>query len=128
MATNKFDVYNFLKKLSESMYGISDTIFTSERPKSAPDRMKDFVVVSFPVMLYDKGAYGSTYCRIELYARDSDDGFENLNLLNEMKNKAMSAFPVNNDIFKAVSPRLLMSGSDGYGFHCWIIQATVFIK
>ena len=125
---SKFDTVAYLKELTDIGVLISDTVYTSERPKISLSKLNDFVVVSFPVTLYNRIAYGSTFLRIELYARDKEDGFENLERLEEMKDIALSNFPINNQYFKALTPRLLMKGTDGYGFHCWIIQATVFIK
>lgn len=127
MENRFFDAYNILKLLAEQLKSANRRIYTT-RPKLSPDKLNDFIVVSLPVTMRDYNAYGYTTCRIELYARDTKDGYENLEKLNEMKNKVMSLFPIRNGLFSGTEPQLLLSGSDSYNFHCWVIQATIYIK
>lgn len=126
METGNYNIVSLLKVLYDGMQGVSDNIFTTNRPKST-DNMKDFVVVSFPVRIIDDLGYGYTTCRISIYAKDNSNG-ENLPLLSSLQNKVYERLPISSDVCTIIEPVPINAGSDDLGFHCIHIQCTTIIN
>lgn len=119
---------DILKKLVDTMSGIGEKTFVTDRPAAEKKAMKDFVVVRLPQML-DKGdTYQESYCQINVFARDRANGIENTIRLDEMQMAVMDKFPIVTDLFSSTSPRIISDGEDGIGFHYLIIQAKLTIN
>lgn len=119
---------DILKKLTEIFDDVSRNVFVTSRPSTSENTMKDFIVVSLPIGIYDRHAYQDTYCRIEVFVRNRKNGMEATDALDTMLQSVIDKFPLSNDLFSATTPRLLPGGDDGLGFHSLIIQAKVIIK
>lgn len=128
MGRTTFRRKDILKMLTEIFSDVSRNVFVTSRPSGTEESMKDFVVVSLPIGIYDRHAYQDTYCRIEVFARNRKNGMEATDILDTMQQAVIDKFPLSNKLFSATTPRLLPGGNDGLGFHCLIIQAKMTIK
>ena len=98
---------DILKQISDTVTGIGEKVFITDRPAAEQKAMKDFVVVRLPQTIQDKGStYQDTYCQINVFARDRSKGIENTIRLEEMQMDVISKFPIVTELFSAVSPRL----------------------
>lgn len=127
-----FKLKDILVVMRDSFKDVIPTIYTSERPKVIGENLNEFMVVSLPVMLYNKTygtGYGitSSYARIEIFARDVN-GLEQVAKLDNYIQRIIDKFPINNDLLIMSRPRVVLSGADGYGFHVATIQASFLTK
>lgn len=127
-----FKLKDILVVMRDSFKDVISTIYTSERPKVIGENLNEFMVVSLPVMLYNKTygtGYGitSSYARIEIFVRDVN-GLEQVAKLDNYIQRIVDKFPINNDLLTMSRPRVVLSGADGYGFHVATIQASFLTK
>lgn len=127
-----FKLKDILVVMRDSFKDVIPTIYTSERPKVIGENLNEFMVVSLPVMLYNKTygtGYGitSSYARIEIFVRDVN-GLEQVAKLDNYIQRIVDKFPINNDLLTMSRPRVVLSGADGYGFHVATIQASFLTK
>jgi hypothetical protein len=127
-----FKLKDILVVMRDSFKDVIPTIYTSERPKVIGENLNEFMVVSLPVMLYNKTygtGYGitSSYARIEIFVRDVN-GVEQVAKLDNYIQRIIDKFPINNDLLIMSRPRVVLSGADGYGFHVATIQASFLTK
>lgn len=122
---------DMLRMLDDTVSGLGIKVFPTSRPKSVPDNMEEFAVVSLPVdissMTYGTAVpYGLTMttCRIEIFVRDKA-GLEDVSRLDSLVDHVVSCFPISRDGICASTPKVVMGGSDGYGFHEVVIQAKM---
>jgi hypothetical protein len=127
-----FKLKDILVVMRDSFKDVIPTIYTSERPKVIGENLNEFMVVSLPVMLYNKTygtGYGitSSYARIEIFVRDVN-GLEQVAKLDNYIQRIVDKFPINSDFLIMSRPRVVLSGADGYGFHVATIQASFLTK
>lgn len=127
-----FKLKDILVVMRDTFKDVCPTIYTSERPKVVGENVNEFIVISLPVMLYNKTygtGYGitSSYARIEIFVRDVS-GLEQLAKLDKYIQLCIDKFPINDDLMIMSRPRVVLSGSDGYGFHTATIQASFLTK
>lgn len=127
-----FRLKDILLTMREHLKDVTPNIFVSDRPKTLSENLSEFMVVSLPVMLYNKTygkGYGvtSSYARIEIYVKDRD-GLEQTAKLDDMISRVTEKFPINTDFITISRPRVVLSGADGYGFHIATIQASFITK
>jgi hypothetical protein len=127
-----FKLKDILVTMRDTFKDVIPTIYTSERPKVIGENLNEFMVVSLPVMLYNKTygtGYGltSSYARIEIFVRDVN-GLEQVAKLDNYIQQIVDKFPINNDLLIMSRPRVVLSGADGYGFHVATIQASFLTK
>lgn len=127
-----FKLKDILVVMRDTFKDVCPTIYTSERPKVVGENVNEFIVISLPVMLYNKTygtGYGmtSSYARIEIFVRDVY-GLEQLAKLDNYINLCVDKFPINTELMIMSRPRVVMSGADGYGFHVATIQASFLTK
>lgn len=127
-----FKLKDILVVMRDSFKDVIPTIYTSERPKVIGENLNEFMVVSLPVMLYNKTygtGYGitSSYARIEIFVRDVN-GLEQVAKLDNYIQRIIDKFPINKDLLIMSRPRVVLSGADGYGFHVATIQASFLTK
>lgn len=129
MALNigNYGIKDLLLAMNTAFAGVSSNIFVTSRPKSS-DKMQDFAVISAPAKLFNNLGYGSTICRISLYAKDIQGLYENTPKLDSMQNAVYAALPISNAHYSITNPTPIDGGSDGLGFHVWHIQMDVLIK
>lgn len=126
-----FRLKDTYKLMSFHAKTISENVFADSRPKIINDKMDDFVVVSMPVMLYDKlmgtgDGMVTTYVRYDVFVRDVK-GVENLPKITTLVEKLMNSFPQLGDNIKIFKPRVAMKGTDLHDFHYACIQASLII-
>lgn len=127
-----FKFKDILVVMRNTFKDVTETIFVTDRPKTVNENYDNFIVVSLPVMLYNKTfgkGYGmtSSYARIEIYVKDRN-GLEQTAKLDEMIQKCIDKFPINTELITMSRPRVVLSGADGYGFHVATIQASFITK
>ena len=126
MIDNYYNTTKLLEKLYIAMNGIGAKTFTSSRMMATSD-LETYVVVSVPVKMINRGAFGSTTCRISLYAKDTKLG-ENVKSLGNMQDEVYSRLPLDNELFTTNNPITIPAGSDNAGYHCVHIQTDVTLK
>lgn len=127
-----FRLKDILVVMRNTFKDVIPTIYTSERPKVIGENLNEFMVISLPVMLYNKTygtGYGmtSSYARIEIYVRDYN-GVEQTAKLDGLVQQCIDKFPINDEFLIMSRPRVVLSGADGYGFHVATIQASFITK
>ena len=127
-----FKLKDILVTMRDTFKDVIPPIYTSERPKVIGENLNEFMVVSLPVMLYNKTygtGYGitSSYARIEIFVRDVN-GLEQVAKLDNYIQRIVDKFPINNDFLIMSRPRVVLSVADGYGFHVATIQASFLTK
>ena len=127
-----FRLKDILVVMRDTFKDVIPTIYTSERPKVIGENLDEFMVISLPVMLYNKTygtGYGmtSSYARIEVYVRDYN-GLEQTAKLDNLAQQCLAKFPINGEFLIMSRPRVVLSGADGYGFHVATIQASFITK
>ena len=124
-----FEYQRLLKVLYDAVLLVSANRYLCNRPKSVSDKIDDFVVVDVPYsiqsVVYGSG-FGTCYtiCKITLYVRERD-GQLNVLKMDGMVGALEDIFPVTLDGFIVSRPRVVLKGSDGYGFHAVVIQCDV---
>ena len=63
-----FKLKDILVTMRDTFKDVIPTIYTSERPKVIGENLDEFMVISLPVMLYNK-TYGTGYGMTSSYAR-----------------------------------------------------------
>ena len=127
-----FRFKDILVVMRDTFKDVIPIIYTSERPKVVSENVNEFMVISLPVMLYNKtygAGYGmtSSYARVEIFVRDYN-GMEMTARIDELIQQAISRFPINTELITMSRPRVVLSGADGYGFHVATIQASFITK
>lgn len=127
-----FKVKDILVTMRDEFKDLVEAVFVTDRPKLVNEKYDNFIVVSLPVMLYNK-TYGSgfgmtsSYARVAIYVKDRN-GLEQTAKLDDLIQKAIEKFPINNEFITMSRPRVVLSGADGYGFHVATIQASFITK
>ena len=107
---------------------VSAKVFKGQRP-NVDNTMNDFVVVSVPTRVTDRGALGRCTCRIELFAKNLSNGEKNGTKLSLMYSKLIEIFPIKDDTYLFdIYPITIPLGNDGYGFNVIAIQFNTHIK
>lgn len=126
-----FRIGETLEMLDSAVSGLGIRVFPTSRPKSVPEGMDEFAVVSLPVSVINmthgtRDAYGltSSTCRVEIFVRDKKL-VENVKKLDDLTSAVIDLFPISRNGIVASRPSVVMGGADGYGFHVVVIQANV---
>lgn len=112
-----------------SKIGVSQTVCVGARPP-ATQGIDDFIVIRIISAVKDKGAIGTTVCRIELYARDLYSS-ENTIRLKDMFlscNEVIRYLSAHYPKYAFESSEYLDRGSDGLNFHSISIDLFTTIK
>lgn len=105
------------------------SVFVGSRPAAVKDAMNAFAVVSLGSGITDGGdTYQTSAMLISLFARDRQGGVENTTLLGNLVKSCASLFPVDSELYIALKPKMLYSGSDTMGFHAASLQVSLIIK
>lgn len=126
-----FRIGETLEMLDTAVSGLGIRVFPTSRPKSVPEHVSEFAVVSLPVSVINmthgtKDAYGltRTTCRVDIFVRDKKL-VEHVKRLDDLTNGVIGLFPISRDGIVASNPSVVMGGADGFGFHTVTIQAQV---
>lgn len=112
-------IYNVFKSITK------DIVF-DDRPTSSTTQMTYFLVVELGDV-DPLHAYGDTYVTIKIFYRDND-GKSQVSKISEIEQKIYKLLPIDNDMFKALSPKSLKMKSDGSGFHYLPIYFELILK
>lgn len=127
----KFDIQAIEKILKDAVMAgnVSQNVFEGERPSNLSTSLNDFVVVSVPSAITDLMAFANTRCRIEMFAKNNQNGSKNGKKLSSMYTKLCDIFPIDSRayIFN-INPTIIPLGNDGNGFHVHAIQIQTIIK
>lgn len=126
MNLGNYNIVRLTELLYRSLEGVSENIFTSNRPK-VHSKMEDFIVVSFPNRVYDNLGAGNTNCVIELHAKDTAKG-QNMPRLSALQEDVYARLPIDSDMCTIHSPVSVNVGADDVGFHAILIYCKVTIK
>lgn len=121
------NIKNMLEVLKSHMVGVSERIDVGSRVSKRQEHCSDFVVVSFPNRVLDNLAIGTTYCRIDLYAKDLQSGVENLSRLSQMQTEVYDRLPISDKEYIISNPQTIQMGRDTLGYHCVSIICNVII-
>lgn len=128
MKSVKFYAGEALRWVCESISDAGEKVYAMHRPTAKGTQMNDMIVVSFASELADQGSFQNGTLRIDLISRDKGDGISNVKRLQEMCDAVVSKFPLVKGKFKAVSPKLIVKGSDGEGFSVWVVYASIQVN
>lgn len=118
---------DILQSLYTTLSGISK-VYTTNRPSSTPESLKNFIVVDLAGTMRDRNAYQDAPLRIDLFQKEFQGGVEDVLGMDNLYKSVIELFPIVNDTFSAISPRLVAGGSDGKGFHYLMIYADIYTK
>lgn len=111
--------------MSVSLQSASAHVFTPNRPNSIHPRMDDFIVVSLPDVIKDRGAVQQSTIDIELFARNKAGGLQDVPHLDKMLSSVLELFPFVYGRFSLTRPSLKLQDDDGTDFGVWLLQARV---
>lgn len=115
-----------LKKIIREI-GVGGAVYNN-RPKSTPESVTDFVVVSASGNISDMGCYASCRVYIMLYAKDLEH-VKNSKRLSVMYQKLVSKFPASyGDYEFETTPTIVSDAPDDYGYHARVLQFKTIIK
>ena len=118
-----------LRELCDKAFTVCENVFTSSRP-TAIDPMQKFIVVRLPQGI---DPYADThhiaYAQFVCYVKDRQGGIEDVDSMEEMIESVKSLFPFDDELLSCNNtPALLVTKSDGMGFHSSVIQFKLVIK
>lgn len=113
-------------------------MYVADRPKAVAEKTKSFIVVDIPNYVSNRelnrdGSYNYyvTTASIDLFVRDKMTAQRvemlDINKMDELLKQILEKFPIKDEeheIF-VTNPRVILSASDGDGFHYTSIQARL---
>lgn len=128
----------YLQGLYNAVDGIADKVYVADRPKAVADKTKSFIIVDLPSYVSNRELnrdgsfnYYVTTATIDLFVRDKLTAQRvemlDINKMDELLKKLLEVFPIKDkehSIF-VYNPRVILSASDGEGFHYTSIQARL---
>lgn len=113
--------------LFEAMDGIGEKTYAGTRASKESEHFASFVVVAFPNRVVDNLGNGNTMCRIDLYAKDLQNGVKNSQSLGQMQSEVYDRLPLTSEHYLISNPQVIQRGRDTLGFHCVSIICNVLI-
>lgn len=118
-----------LQELFNKAKTVCSKVYTSSRPNATED-MDKFIIVRLsqgisPYADTHNTAYGQFVC----YVRDRQGGIENTGKMDSLIDGLSALFPFNDSLMSCNdTPKLLVTKSDGMGFHATVMQFKLVIK
>ena len=129
---HQFQLYTntVLKEIQDNIKSVCPTIFLANRPTASKNENKEFLVLNMPYSVRDRGAFQSTYFRIEIYVKSKSQGVPNMKRLEELTNSLLGMFPMTgkNKRFIARKPYLTLQGDDTLGYAVWYLQGSLIVN
>lgn len=132
------EIAKYLNVLYDAVDGIADARYVADRPKSVGTKTNTFIVVDIPNYIANReidksGAfdYFVTTATIDVFVRDklTAQRTEMLDVLtmDKLLKKTLEKFPIVDEErgVRVTNPRVILSASDGEGFHYTSIQARL---
>ena len=124
-----------LKELCTNTFkGIAKMICAGNRPSAGKEK-DDFIVVRTSSRIGEHKAFQQMSLYVEIYVRNVQGGFPNMNRLQQLEEKVVAKFPmVYRDKpngpwrWKATDPMLQISGDDQLGFSVWLVRASLQVN
>lgn len=129
MRVTKFYISSILEEITGLLAGISNNVSASNRKSANQKQMKDFIVVSFPTNIPENKVVQDTALRIDLAARNTNNGLEDTPKLQRMLDSVIALFPIHPSLrYTVKNPTVVLKGDDGLGFSHWLINADIQIN
>lgn len=130
MKVSHFYISQILEEVCTLLSEVSKNVSASNRKAASQNQMSDFIVVSLPVNIPDSNVLQSTTLRIDIAARNIQNGLEDTPKLQSMLNSIISFFPIKakDCRFSVSNPTVVLKGDDGLGFSHWHINADLDIN
>lgn len=129
---HKFQLHtnNILQDMLARLKEVCPKSFVGNRPIASKEENKEFLVLSNPYSVRDKGAYQSTYFRIEIYVKTKSQDVPNMARLEAISNAILDLFPMSadNKRYVAHKPYLTLQGNDGMGYTVWYLQGSLMVN
>lgn len=123
----EYNITTLEQFLFEAMDGIGEKTYAGSRASKECDHYRDFVVVAVPNRVVDNLGNGNSMCRIDLYAKDLQNGVKNSYRLGQMQTEAMNRLPLSSEHYEIGNPQVIARGRDTLGFHCVTIICNILI-
>ena len=123
----EYNITTLEQFLFEAMEGIGEKTYAGSRASKESDHYSYFVVVAFPNRVTDNLGNGNTMCRIDLYAKDLQNGVKNSQRLGQMQTAAIDRLPLSSEHYEIGNPQVISRGRDTLGYHCISIICNVLI-
>lgn len=107
---------------------VTDTVYVEGGPTAVQDVPDDFVILSFPLAVRNKGPFQKHQVRLEVIAKDLKNGRADVLKLETMANAYLALFPIHDGRFTLSSPYIRLKSSDGLGHHTWTIQCDCLVN
>ena len=106
---------------------ISQTVFFEAGPELIAESPDDFVVVTYPLMLRNKGPFQLHQVRVEFVRKDLPTKRTDVKGLEAMANKWLALFPLHFGRFTLTDPYVRMKGKDELGHSSWTVQCDCMV-
>lgn len=123
-------IYLIYEDLVGAVGKIGKRVFL-DRPKNVSEELVSFIVVDLPTEIRGKvkgsidvlaGCYGT----FSVFCKAKTDATINIRTQSVLVQEVLDLFPINGEHISASSPRVLMQGDDGYGYH--VTQITFSLR
>lgn len=129
---------DYIQALYEAVQGVADAVYIADRPTAVLPKTDTFIVVDIPSYISNRemdktGDFGYyvTTATIDLFVRDKQTaqkvGQVNILKMDTLLKKLLELFPIKDEERSVLvsNPRVILSASDGNGFHYTSIQARL---
>lgn len=123
----EYNITTLEQYLYDAMDGIGEKTYAGTRASKESEHYNYFVVVAFPNRIADNLGNGNTMCRIDLYAKDLQNGVKNSFRLGQMQTAVYDRLPLTSEHYQIGNPQTIQRGRDTLGFHCVSIICNVLI-
>lgn len=107
---------------------VTDTVYVEGGPVAVQDVPDDFVILTFPLAVRNKGPFQKHQVRLEIIVKDMENGRADILKLEEMTNRYLALFPFHQGRFTLATPYIRLKSSDGLGHHSWTIQGDCLVN
>ena len=101
---------------------ITENVYAEGPPTAVQQVPDNFAVIFYPLTYRNKGPFQLQSVRVEMVAKDLENGRADLLELERMANAWLALFPIHYGRFTLSSPYIRTKASDGLGHHSWTIQ------
>lgn len=108
--------------------GITQNVYVEGGPNAVQSVPDNFCIVTFPLTYRNKGPFQLHNVRVEMVAKDMENGRTDILSIEEMANKYLDLFPIHSDRFTLSSPYIRTRAHDGLGHHSWTIQCMCMVN
>lgn len=128
----KFQLHinSVLQDMIARLKTVCPKVYVANRPLASKDENKEFLVLSNPYSVRDRGAFQHTYFRIEIYVKTKAQGVPNMARLESISNAILALFPMSAEDKRYVArkPYLTLQGNDEMGYTVWYLQASLLVN